>query len=153
MPTIQMPSQEEIVKRFDERKDKDLFGDEVYEYLPYLEFDRAKQFLKEGVTQAEWDKDRPSLSREEMLKRMEEYMSFGWEKANNCRGLSANRTMCHYIAWIWLAGDREFVEKVEQEYRENYRFYGKDILVMICGFYGWDHKKWDNGDRRNSEAE
>jgi len=153
MPTIQMPSQEEIVKRFDERKDKDLFGDEVYEYLPYLEFGLAKQFLKEGVTQAEWDKDRPSLSRERLLKQMEEYMSFGWEKANNCRGLSANRTMCHYIAWIWLAGDREFAEKMEQEYRHNYEFYGKNILVMICEFYGWDHKKWDNGDRRNSEAE
>jgi hypothetical protein len=151
--TIQVPTQEEIVERFNARKDGDMFGDEVGMYLPYLEFNYAKPFLKEGVTKEEWDKDRVPLSREAVLKQMEEYMAFGWQKANDCRGLSANRTMAHYVAWTWLSGDREFAEQVQQEYNDNYQFYGKDILVMICKFYGWDHTKWDNGRRQNREDE
>lgn len=150
---LQIPTQEEILARFTSRKDGDMFGDEVGEYLPFLHFEHAKAFLKEGVTKEEWDKKRPSLDRAHLLKTMEEYMEFGWEKANNCRGLSANRTMCHYVAWTWLAGDRAFSEQVEAEYRDHYQFYGKDILVMICKHYGWDASKWDNGRRQNCEDE
>jgi hypothetical protein len=150
---LQMPTQEEILARFLTRKERDMFGDEVGEYLPYLSFEHAKAFLKEGVTKEEWDKERPSLERDRLLKQMEEYMEFGWEKANNCRGLSANRTMAHYVAWTWLAGDRAFSEKMEAEYRDHYQFYGKDILVMICKHYGWDSSKWDNGRRQNGEYE
>lgn len=149
---IQMPTQAEIVERFSTRRDGDMLGDEVGMYLPYLEFEHIKQFL-EGVTKADWDRDRESLTREAVLKTMEEYMEFGWDKANNCRGLSANRTISHYIAWTWLAGDRAFSEQIEREYDENYRFYGKDILVMICKFYGWDPAKWDDGLRRNRESD
>lgn len=150
---LQMPTQEEILARFSSRKDGDMFGDEVQEYIPYLAFNLAKAFLKEGCTKEEWDKDRPPLTRDGVLKTMEDYISFAWEKANDCRGLSANRTMLHYIAWTWLAGDRAFSEQVEAEYRDHYQFYGKDILVMICKHYGWDSSKWDNGRRQNREYE
>lgn len=151
MTTIQVPTQQEIVERFNERQGGDIFGDEVSLYIPYMDFEQAKPFLKEGVTKEGWDKDRTPLSREAVLKQMEEYMDFAWEKANGCRGLSANRTMMYYIAWTWLSGDREFSGQVEREYHKNYRYYGKDILVMICKFYGWDPVKWDNGRRQNRE--
>src|SRR5882672_7443328 len=105
---IQLPTKPEILERFLARKDEDVFGDEVGMYLPYLDFDQAKPFLKPEATKEVWDQSCSTLSREALLKTMEEYMSFGWEKANNCRGLSANRTMSHYIAWTWLAGDRAF---------------------------------------------
>lgn len=150
---LTLPTQAEIVERFKARQDGDFFGDEVSVYLGFLEFEHAKAFLKPEVTAEEWDKVRAPLTRENVLAKMLDYMEFGWGKANDCRGLSANRTICHYIAWTWLAGDRDFSQKIVDEYRDNYRFYGKDILVMICTQYGWDHSKWDDGRRRNSESE
>jgi hypothetical protein len=74
-------------------------------------------------------------------------MDFAWEKANNCRGLSAMRTMTHYKAWLWLLGQDGFDDL------ENYSHYGKDNLVRICKFFDLDPKKWDDGRRVNSESE
>lgn len=68
------------------------------------------------------------------------YMPFAWDKANNGRGFSASRSMSHYQAWIWLAGD-DIGDLSE------YDSYGKDNLVKICKHYGWDHSQWDNGVR------
>lgn len=77
---------------------------------------------------------------------MIEYMPFAWEKANNCRGLSAGRSLAHYTAWLWLDGDNEIWPTLE-----DYEYYGKDKLVEICNYLGIDSKQWDDGIRKNSE--
>ena len=76
--------------------------------------------------------------------KMKEYMEFAWEKANEFRGLSAMRSMHHYTAWTWLLGD-DFGNLLQYDY------YGKDNLIRICEHYGWDHTKWDDGVRSNTE--
>lgn len=150
-----LPTSAQIKDRFEARKGNDPFAFEIGEYLPYMNYEDAKGFLKEGATKESWDTDRASYvhTRYALLRRMLEYMEFAWEKANNCRGISANRSILHYIAWTWLAGDAEFSGEIDRMMDEEYRFYGKDILVRICEFYGWDCKKWDDGRRVNSESE
>jgi hypothetical protein len=153
LQTIQMPTQEEIRQRYLERQPKDYLGFEVSEYIDYLGFEWIKENIgfKDGVefTQAEVAAFNNPVEREALLDKMKDYMSFAFEKANNKRGISANRSICHYLAWIWLAGDREFAKEIENEYKTNYCYYGKLILRKICDFYGWDYMEWDDGELTN----
>ena len=145
-----LPTQEQIVQRMEERKSSDPMEFEHMEYIDYLDYEHAKPHLKEGTTKADWEKSREKLTTESILNRMLKYMEFAWGKANDCRGISANRSIMHFIAWTWLAGYHELSEKIDSEFNHNYCHYGKPILIMICEHYGWNHKKWDNGVRTNN---
>jgi hypothetical protein len=143
-----LPTQTEIAERIAKRKEGDPFGFEVGEYVNYLDFEHAAPYLKEGVTAEEWDKHKIPLTKEGILETMQKYFSFAWEKANNCRGISANRSVMHYYAWIFLLGDYELLADV---LATEYEFYGKPILEQIGNRYGWDWKALDNGKRTNTE--
>jgi len=142
--TAPVRSQEEIVEQIHHLNDNedDFFGHKRSDLLGYLDFEHAKQFLKPEATKDQWDFI-PS-DRESILKQMEEYMSFAWDKANNCRGLSAARSMDHYTAWIWMLNDDEHFDELDE-----YQFYGKDNLRKICDHYGWNADLWDDGTREN----
>lgn len=139
-----MRTEQEILERIEAIKERDFFGFETLDLLTCLSFAAARPHLKPDAVESEWHQE--SRDRDAVIARMLEYMPFAWDKANNCRGLSASRSMCHYLAWVWLAGD-------DLGDLGDYEFYGKDNLVKICEKYGWDHKQWDDGRRVNSEAE
>ena len=140
------PTQDEIVKRIEERKAGDMFGFEWHEYMPFLDFDRSRPFMRGGVTREQWAEHHRPLTREAVLDIMLDYMGFAWDKANNCRGISANRSVMHYIAWTWLAGDADFSAQIERMFQDDYCHYGKPILWVICKKYGWDFRQWDDSD-------
>lgn len=135
-----MRTDQEIIDRINARKEVDFFGFELIDLLIRLPFELAKPFLNPDVKGEDW-KVQPR-DRDSVLKEMLEYMPFAWDKANNCRGLSAVRSMCHYMAWVWLAGD-------DLGDLTDYQYYGKDNLVKICDHYGWDSSQWDDGERTN----
>lgn len=131
---------DEIISRIEQLKETDFFGFQTTDLIVRLPFDKAKPYLKPEVQESEWTpapRDRASVIAE-----MLQYMPFAWEKANDCRGLSAGRSMAHYSAWTWLCGD-------DLGDLERYSFYGKDNLVRICKHYGWDAGQWDDGIRSN----
>ena len=135
-----MRSNAEILARIEARKNADLLGIEVGDLVACLPYEAAKPFLQSSVTSEMWvpvKRDRDSL-----LANMLDYMPFAWQKANDGRGLSALRSMAHYSAWTWLAGD-DFGELTE------YEFYGKPHLIRICEQYGWEYRQWDDGVRVN----
>ena len=148
--TFSMPTFEDIAARAKEREKSDLFGFEVTDLLEFLPFEYATSFLKEGSTKESWETGLKPLDRKVVLDVMEGYIAFAWGKANDCRGLSAQRSVMHYIAWTFLAGDRELSDWCADE--ANYRHYGKEILRKICEHYGWDWKKLDNGCWTNDEG-
>jgi len=131
---------DEIISRINVVTDRDFFGFEVSELVVRLEYEKAKQFIPTDVIQKDWE----VVSREpaDVISMMHDYMPFAWEKANDGRGISAGRSLSHYSAWIWLAGD-DLGDLLE------YEFYGKDKLVLICNHYGWDSSEWDDGVRTN----
>jgi len=141
-----MRTQDEIVKRIETRKDDDLLGFETGEYINYLDFSNARPFLKDDVTEQNWQEAVAMIG--VPIKRMHAYMEFAWGKANNSRGISANRSVMHCIAWLWLAGEDDLLAQVEDEYC-NYHFYGKPILEIICEHFDWDWSQWDDGIRTN----
>lgn len=130
-----MRTQEEILKRIEEVKNQDFFGTERNDLVDYLTYENAKQFLKEGVTKDEWNKDK-KLNNENILKEMLDYMDFAWGKAIDERGLSASRSLSHYSAWIWLLDDGNF-EEFNNQKENNYAMYGKPVLKWICEKYNF----------------
>ena len=68
---------EEILARLEEIKDRDWMGFERNDLIIYLPFDKARPFLVEGTTEDEWE--RLDRSRESVLKTMLDYMPFAWE--------------------------------------------------------------------------
>ena len=130
---------EQIVARVSERAPFDWMGIEQSDLIVRLPLELATPFMNSKPdTWEQLPRDRESL-----LKEMLDYMPFAWDKANCGRGLSAGRSMSHYSAWTWLAGD-------DLGNLTTYEFYGKDNLVRICQFYGWDHAQWDDGVRTNT---
>ena len=128
-----MRTQEEILERIESRKEDDMLGFEVYEYINALDFDHAKPYLVPGVTAEQWKVE----TKEDTLKRAKEYMPFAIGKAEDQRGISANRSIMHYIAWLWLLEEDSLLQKVEYEYETNYHSYGMPILEMIQEHFGW----------------
>lgn len=139
-----MKTQKEIVEKIEAEKDGDFFGFFTNDLMSYLDFEHVKPYLKEGVTEDQWEPEK--LDRESILAKMHNYMEFAWEKANNFRGLSAGRSIDHYRAWIFLLGDENKFKSLP-----DYQYYGKDKLVEICEEYGWDSDRWDDGVRLNEE--
>lgn len=135
-----MRTDEEIIARIDEVEGRDWLGTEISDLLRRLPFEKAKPFLSEEVKESEWEclpRDRESV-----IKEIAGYMEFAWDKANGCRGISAGRSLSHFSAWVWLAGD-------DLGDLTDYEFYGKDHLCRICEHYGIDHKQYDDGVRTN----
>jgi hypothetical protein len=123
---------------------EDYFGFQGSDLIEFLPFQDAERFLKPEVTEAEWNLKTPDEDTVKAL--ILDYMPFAWGKANDCRGLSASRSIEHMKTWLWLLGD-DLGEKLS----DIYQFYGKPCLRLICEKYRWDWRQWDDGCWRNSE--
>lgn len=144
-----MKTQDEIVQRYRERKKADMFGFETGEYLAALDrehLERLREFLKPDADLSDW---KPAYTSDEALRALAiEYMDFAWEKAKDCRGISAWRSLAHYQAWLWMLGDETLWPTLE-----DYEHYGKNELRKICEYFGLDANKWDDSIRVNNEEE
>lgn len=137
-----MRSDEEILNRIAEVKERDWLGFERNDLIECLSFEAAKPFLKSNAKEEDWVA--APRDRESVIGRMLDYMPFAWEKANDERGISAGRSMAHYTSWLWLIG-------TDLGDLLRYQFYGKDNLVKICREFGWDPAQWDDGIRSNGD--
>ena len=137
-------TQDEIVARIKTVAKDDFFGFERTDYLECLDYEHAKEFLKEDTTESQWLEalNKAKAPAESIM----EYMPFAWDKANNCRGISASRSISHMTAWLWLHGDEELFNRFAQE---EYRHYGKEKLIVVCEAFGIDWKALDDGVRTN----
>lgn len=129
-----MRTNAEILARIKEVQDRDFFGTECNELVRGLDFNGAADFLKPEVTAEQWGES--MLSTELMIKgAMQEYMGFAIDKAINHRGLSASRSISHFMGWLWLLGDDELVAFCEDG--DNYANYGMPCLKRISDKYAF----------------
>jgi len=133
-----LPTKDEVDKRYEARRPRDILGFEVDEYLPYMSIRGLRAIADADVTDDTLVGFQKELNRESIIGGMGVYMAFAIEKAENMRGISANRSIEHYIAWTWLAGDKDFSSKIMDLYAHEYSAYGIHILREICEFYGFD---------------
>lgn len=125
---------EEIKKQIEFWKDNDFFGYKRYDLIEHLDKDFAEEYIKSEEF-ANWAPSEYTI--ESIVRKMADYMEFAWDKAINERGLSASRSIEHYIAWLWLIGDTDAVEFAQDE--SNYPMYGKPILRYIAERYGFEN--------------
>jgi hypothetical protein len=146
-------TQNEILVRIEAIKKDDFLGFQTSELFFALDFEHGKPFVRDGVTKEEYEDTRKKAKGHEPVEALKLYMPVAWTKANDCRGISANRSIDHIISWLWLAGEDNLLARVEDEYDLHYEFYGKPILEMVCEHFGVDWKVLDNGKRVNSDSE
>lgn len=114
-----------------------LFNFEEAVIVPFLDFAHAEAFLKEGVTEEDWEKleGRLAYTEENILKEMGEYMEFAWTKVEDHRGLSAIRSIQKMQAYCKMLGADDLIEFSEAD--GNYSMYGAPTLNAICERYGF----------------
>jgi len=122
-----MRTQEEILARIEEVKEDDIFGVMFTDLLAFLDWENAKQFLREEATEEHWKEVKEANTRENIVRIMDAYYDFAKEKAENKRGLSAWRSMCHYSVWLWLL-EEDFIDPLQ------YSQYGIPNLDKIHEF-------------------
>ena len=129
-----MRTPQKIMDRIEERGKEDILGFEVEEYVDFLDFAHAEKYLA-SCTAVEWSEVYKEPTRENVIAKMQDYLEFAWEKADGAKGISANRSIMHYLAWIWLLDDDDFLRQIEDEYDNRYSDYGAPILEMIAAHY------------------
>lgn len=138
------------IKFYLESEFEDFFGVKTQELLKFIKFEFAKEFLKDEYLATnpngeEWNKNCLEVTRENVFKEIIDYLQFAWGKANDCRGLSANRSIEHFRALLWLLDDGS-LEKMESI---KYEHYGKEMLIFVSELVGFDWIKEDDGIRTN----
>lgn len=131
-----MRTQDEIVARIREKRSMFSFDAEVLVHS--LDFDHAKEFLREERIRPEraneeWNTTYP-LSEEAVMKEFADYAQFAWGKAQDHRGLSANRSVDKLEAWTWLLGRDDVLAASEAA---PYPSYGCPKLKIICEAFGF----------------
>jgi hypothetical protein len=138
-----MKSIKEIKDKIKTGFEHDVFGFGVDDLIEALPFEVAKEYLHESflnksTAEEEWEALR--LKTDDDIKgKMFDYLSFAWDKADGCRGLSADRSIRHFAAWAWLIDD-ELYSKIEDMYENDYAPYGKPILTFIGDKLGYQKK-------------
>lgn len=136
---------DEIIARLHAVKDSDWLGTQSNDLLVRLPFELAQPFLKAGAKIEDFANGWPFDDVDPMA-RAKDYLPFAWDKANNCRGISAGRSIEHFMTWLWLAGKDKQVALLN-----NYDHYGKPQLVMVSVMCDFDWRKADNGEWVNEE--
>lgn len=98
----------------------DFFGSQRQELTHALTFESAKPFLVEGATSAMWDAAKPYLTDEDVRVAAADYLDFAIGKALNHRGLSASRSISHFLGWAFLLGGEEARQQIEDAEYTNY---------------------------------
>ena len=136
-----MKSTEKIKDKINTGFANDVFGIAFTDLIEALPFADAREYLKneflmKDSAEEEWESSRIKTD-DDVKARMLDYLPFAWEKAEDQRGLSADRSVRHFAAWAWLIDD-EFYEKIEDMYNNSYFPYGEPILEYIGEKLGFE---------------
>lgn len=145
---------EEINNRIKEVAPDDFLGVIRSDLIAFLPWHYAKEYLStEGddpVTPEKWGEAYEAYDEPTVRAKILDYLPFAWGKANDCRGISANRSIDHFLAWSWLL-DEEFYTNLQNSYDNGYELYGKPQLVLVSEYMGFDWRSEDNDCWTNSE--
>lgn len=126
-----MRTQEEVVERMNADETLFKFGRSLL--FAYLDLEHVRPFAKPDADLADWVPR--TLTDEAIRGEMCGYMAFAWEKALGHRGISANRSVEKFAAWLWLLGDDDTLAFAEDD--DNYAQYGVPVLKAISVKYGF----------------
>ena len=126
-----MRTQEEIVARIlaiqnDKNRFKDMFGFSQEVLLAALDLEHSRPFLSEQAKNVTSENYGLTPTEESTKKNALEYLKFAWGKAEEHRGLSADRSVRKMTEYCWLLGhDVKPIEEAE------YAQYGCPKLAAV----------------------
>jgi len=106
----------------------DLFGFREEVLLAALDFAHARQFLRPGVTAADWDQrvDHESYAMA--------YLEFAIGKILDHRSISASRSVDKLAELAWLVGRDDVVAAMQTA---GYPMYGAPMVKAFADGFGW----------------
>ncbi len=110
------------------------FDFEPSDLLAFLPFEKAKPRLKADAKAEDWGDPEPR-DHDALKKTIVDYLEFAWGKCQDHRGLSAGRSIDHFRAWLWMDGEDELVERIENDDIPDAQD-GAPILKAISVKYG-----------------
>lgn len=119
----------EIVEKI--KSSTSLFGFDAEVMVGFLPFEYVKPLLANKEAKAE-DWEVREYTREAVIKEMASYLEFAWEKVQDHRGLSAERSVEKIGAYLWLLGDDEVLARFEAM---PYPKYGAPQLKVAADAY------------------
>ena len=128
-PTRRTP--DEIVAQIEAWEDDDWMGTKRGDLIEHLPYSHAKPFLQDGVTENEWEEQRRSGP--DPWERAEDYLDFAAGKIEDERGLSAGRSVDHFIAWSWLLDPTG--EATRQIEAAPYGWYGENQVATFARLF------------------
>lgn len=133
-----MRKPEEIKKFMEKFSKEDFFGVIRQDCISCLPYEAASEYLSEEVTADAWDAIYLKNDKE-IIDEIIQYLPFAYNKAENERGLSAIRSLQHFLAWFYCLGVDEMVSTIHYMMNSDYAPYGMPVLKRI--------EKWlrDNG--------
>lgn len=135
MTEFKLRSQEEILARI-ETKRGDTLGWAFEVLAEALTFENAKPFLKEEVSEADWE----GLNTvDAVVGRAKEYLDFAVRKASDHRGISAERSTVKLAEYAWLLGRDDVVTAMDAA---GYAQYGAPKVKAYgvgMGFWSAEH--------------
>lgn len=134
-------------------RERDMLGLTYGDCIEYMSFEEATPYLNDEyikkVEEGEETWDYKEYIPDRIIEDIKDYLPFAWDKANNCRGISAWRSILHFQNWFYMLGDKDIDKLVDTI--GDYSYYGKPQLVLISELVGFDQRKYDDGIWRNSE--
>ncbi len=122
---------DEIMGRIKRLEMDDFFGFERGVLAEYLPNDRLADA---GFTARDEGRAPRELTEANVIADIREYLPFAFDKAINHRGLSAGRSVNKMSAWVWLLGNEELTNFIQNN--ANYRNYGVPILKRVAAAFG-----------------
>jgi hypothetical protein len=120
-------SRDEIVARLEAPRTDDIFGWSREVLVGALDFDHARPYLKDGVTEADWPKVDVEAS-------ARAYLEFAIGKIEGHRGISASRSVEKLLQYAWLLGRDDVVAEMTEA---NYPQYGAPQVKAFAIGMGW----------------
>ena len=130
---------EGILKRIEQVRRHDLFGEYCPRLIDYLPYEYAKPFLKDGADEDEWN---PSDD-EELRSELHRYMNDWWkQKVEDGRGLSCHRGRAQVVNLMFLAGIEAWVHiGIDDNEGMNGGWYQQDAYNTAADVFGLPHIK------------
>lgn len=125
-----MRTQDEIVVRAKNPEVDDLFGFAQEVLVPALDFEHAREFLKDPEN-TEWS---GPLSTEDIEEHAKGYLEFAIGKIIDHRGISASRSVVKLTEYAWLLGRDDVVSEMGNT---EYPQYGAPMVRAFALGMGW----------------
>lgn len=130
-------TQQEILNRI--KQSKDLFGTQIRDLVPYLDFDLAKPYLNDDFLKKVERGEEAWTPSKDPKNEIINHLDFAYEKAEDRKSLSAARSMLHFRSWIWLEDPKFYDEVIDLI--DNYTNYGIPALDKISAHYGFKRNR------------